>query len=222
MIAVLGHLLPLMLAVALSSVPIMVVVTILLTPASRSSALTFLIGWLIGIFGVAALLTLGLMAVPRTWVFRNQALIGIVEIVVGCGVLAWAVILFVRTRASHPQSQLPRWLRMVGTIRPLTAFGLALLLNLRPKALLLATAAALVLGGSRLSPGETVIALLIFTVVGGSTIGVPVVYTLARPRAARRPLEAAERWIVRNSATVTLVMLLVIGTVVIGNGMTRL
>lgn len=219
---VIGQLLPLMLAVALSSVPIMVVVTILLAPGSRTSALTFMIGSLVGIFGVTAVLTLGLMAVPRLWVLRNHGLIGALEIAVGVGVLACAVLLFVRTRAAHPQAQLPRWLRAVGTVKPLSALGLALVLNVRPKALLLATAAALVLGTARITPGETLVALLVFTAVGGSTVAVPVIFAVAKPEAARKPLEATERWIVRNSATATFVMLLVIGTVVIGDGLTRL
>jgi Sap, sulfolipid-1-addressing protein len=222
MVNVLGQLLPLMVAVALSSVPILVVVTILLAPEAHRSALLFLIGWLVGMFAVTGLLALGVQAVPRAAAPRNQDTVGAIEIVLGLALMGYAVVLLLRGRRSPARTELPRPLRSVGAIKPVAALGLALLLNVRPKALLLATSAGLILGTSRLTTSETVIALVVFVAVGGSTVSVPVVLTLARPDRMRRPLQGTHAWLVRNSRTVTVLVLFVVGSFVLGQGMTLL
>jgi Sap, sulfolipid-1-addressing protein len=224
MVNVIGQLLPLMVAVALSSVPIMVTVTILLTPKSRRTAFAFLIGWLLGLLLVSGILTLVLQSIPSASRRRAQPTVGITEIVIGCLLIGYGLFLLVRSRGRevNTRTELPKWLRAVGTMKPVPSAGLALLLNVRPKSLLLSATAALILGTSGLPVPETVVVLLIFVVVGGSTVSVPIVLTLVNPDMMRRPLQSTERWLLRNSRTVTLVVALIIGTVVLGDGMTRL
>jgi hypothetical protein len=222
MINAIGQLLPLMVAVALSTVPILVTVTILLAPRSSPAALFFLIGSLLGSFAVTGVLTLILLQFPAASARRMQPGVGVAEIVLGFGLIAYGVVLLIRSRGTTPQTELPRWLRAVGTIRPTAALGLAVALALRPKALLLSTAAALILGTSRLTVGETVVVLAIFVGVGGSSVAVPIILTLANPHMMRPPLEASRGWITRNSRTVSLVVVFLVGTFVLGDGMTRL
>jgi hypothetical protein len=250
MLSVVGQILPLALAVALSSVPITATLTILLSPAGSGSALAFMIGWLVGLFGVVAIFAFALRAVPPPDEAPSaQPAIGIAEIVIGVGLVGYAVVRFIQRRPARlaqlaasegsdagtpealdpgvpdpdlPDPELPRWLRAVGTLKPWPALGLGIILNLRPKALLLAIAAGLIIGPSGLGAGETTIVLLIFLVLGGSTVAVPVILSLARPALMQRPLRAAESWIVRNSGTVTLIVMLIVGTVVLGDGLTRL
>ena len=91
-----------------------------------------------------------------------------------------------------------------------------------PKALIVATAAGLILSAGGLPLAESLLVLLIFVVLGGSTVGVPIVLTLAKPAIMRAPLQRSEAWLIRNSRTVTLVVFFVVGTAVLGDGMTRL
>lgn len=223
MINAVGELLPLMVAVAISTVPILVTVTILLAPDSRTTAISFLVGWLVGMFVVTGLLALVLQALPRAAAPHAQPTVGIVEIVIGCALLGYGVFLVTRRRTlSSPRTELPGWLRSVGELRAPASFGLAVALNLRPKAILLSATAGIILGTSRLTLGQTVGVLLIFVAVGGSTVGVPVILAVARPQTMRRPLQATESWITRNSRTVTVVVVFIAGAVVLGDGMTRL
>jgi hypothetical protein len=222
MVSVIGELLPLMLAVALSSVPIMVTLTILLGPRSGSRALAFLIGWLLGIVLVTALFTIGFQALPAGSSWRNRSAVAAGEIVVGSALLAYGILLLVRKPAEQARTELPKWFRAAETMNPAASFGLALLLNIRPKALLLATAAALIIGSRPLSTSATIAVLLIYAVIGGSTVSVPIVLALARPEMMRRPLAATERWLAKNSRTVTLLVLVFVGVVVLGNGMADL
>jgi hypothetical protein len=222
MVEVLVQLLPLMIAVALSSVPIMVAVTILLAPRSGPSALLYLIGLLVGMLAVTGVFTFYLTTIPRAASPRNQATVGLVEIGIGLLLMAYALVLMVRGRRSPAETELPRAIRSVGSMRPLAALGLGLLLNIRPKALLLYAAAALILGTSRLDTPERGIVLLVFIAVGGCTVTVPVVLALARPEATRKPLQATNAWLIRNSRTVTVIVALLVGVFVLLNGAARL
>jgi hypothetical protein len=221
-INVIGQLLPFMVAMALSTLPILVTVTILLTPSSGRSALAFLIGWLLGLFLLTGLLAVVLNAIPRVTSRRNQQTIGWIEIVLGLSLLGYCVVMMVRGRDAETRTELPKWVRKVGTLKPIASFGLAVALNVRPKSLLIATSAGVILGAASLGLSESILVLLVFVVVSGSTVTVPIVLALANPTSMRRPLEATSQWIVRNGRTVTIVVALIIGTVVIGDGMTRL
>ncbi|MET0932260.1 MAG: GAP family protein [Mycetocola sp.] len=223
MLAVVGQLLPLMLAGALSTVPILVTITILLAPRPTTSAILFLIGWMIGLFLVTALFAFGVQSVTGVSLRRNQQAVGIAEILIGSALITSGIVLAIRRpRRRDTVEGTPRWLRTVGRIKPVASLGFGLLLNIRPKALLIAAAAGLIIGTSRLDPAETMIVLAVFTVVSGSTVATPVVLAIARPVAMRRRLERAQQWIVRNSRAVTIVVLLVVGTFVLGDGLTRL
>jgi Sap, sulfolipid-1-addressing protein len=222
MLGVLGQLLPLMLALALSSVPVLVTVTILLAPSAGRTALAFLIGWLLGLFLLTGGLALIVQSIPPWRTGRNQPAIGFVEIVLGLGLVGFAVLLIFRRRGASARTELPRWARSVGSMRPLASFGLALALNLRPKSLLLATAAALILGTNGLGISEIVLVLLVFVVVSGSSVAVPIILALADPAAMEPKLHSMEDWILRNSRTVAFTVSLIIGVVLIGDGLTKL
>ena len=221
MINAIGQLLPLMIAVALSTVPILVTVTVLLSPGSSTSRF-FLTGWLLGLLAITGVFTLALQSFPPASARSSEPALGVAQIVIGFGLIAYGIFLLTRMRTAAPQTELPRWLRAVGTVRPITALGLAIVLNLRLKALLLSAAAALILGTSRLSVPETLIALAIFVGVGGSSVAVPIVLALANPEMRQRPLEATRQWIIRNNRAVTLVVVFIVATVILGDGMTHL
>ena len=220
MIGVIGQLLPLMVAAALSTVPIMVTITILLAPRSTVSAILFVIGLLSGSFFVTGLLAYGVQSLPTFSMFGSGPTVAMVATVIGLAFIASGIVLLVR-RGRDSRTGMPRWLRAVGTIRPITALALGLVLNIRPKALLLSTAAGLIIGTARLTNAEIVAALAIFAIAGGSTVAVPVIVALARPEATRPRLQNAERWIVRHARTVTAVVLLLIGAIILGDGLSR-
>lgn len=226
MLPVVGQILPLALALAMSSVPLMATVTILMSPQATRSSGWFLIGWLLGMFAIAAVFSFGLHAVSFESRSTQDVTIGIAELVVGVGLIVYAIWRFARRRGFRASpganKATPRWLRAVASIRPLGAFGLALALNIRPKSLLLAAAAGLAVGPSGLPPTQIAIVLVIFVVVGSSTVGVPIVMALANPERTRRMLRSAGDWTRRNSRIVTLVVMIVIGTVIFGNGLGRL
>ncbi|KGJ72657.1 hypothetical protein GY21_13930 [Cryobacterium roopkundense] len=220
MLQALGQLLPIAVAIALSTVPIMATVLILMSPNRDRSSVPFLIGWVVGIAAMAGVFTLGAQAFPApgTRGPHGSALLGLVQIFIGLALVALAVISWRRGRA-HPTEGIPRWLRRVGSFGPWSSFGLAMGLNVRPKALLLSAAAGLSLRVGSLSPESTLIVLGIFAVLASATVSVPIVAAIASPERAETWLVASESWINRNSRTVTNLIVVVIGVVILGNGL---
>ncbi|HZW42696.1 MAG TPA: GAP family protein, partial [Agromyces sp.] len=87
---------------------------------------------------------------------------------------------------------------------------------------LLAITAGLVLRAEGLTLGESTVAILIYTVIGCSTVAVPIIVTLAAPERMEPRLVSSKEWIARNSGVVTALILILIGVVIIGNGLGQL
>jgi hypothetical protein len=218
----LGHLLPIAVAVAISSVPITATLMILLSPDQRGSALPFLIGWVIGIAVVVVIFTVGAGAVPTKSSDHPALVFGIAQIVIGVALEVFSLVLWRRAARTPAAQDLPRWLRAVARLHPWQAFGLAFIMNFRPKSLLLSAAAGLSVHAQPLTTSDIVIALSIYVAISASTVAIPVIFTLVAPKKAEPRLIVVRDWITRNSRIVTILIMVMIGFVIIGNGLTRL
>jgi hypothetical protein len=66
--------------------------------------------------------------------------------------------------------------------------------------------------------GDTTVVIVVFVLLAGSTVLVPVIgYLIASARMAG-PLDSLRGWLVDNNATIMAILLLVIGVAVIGKG----
>jgi threonine/homoserine/homoserine lactone efflux protein len=217
-----GHVLPIAFAAAISSIPIMATLVILLSPARTRSAVPFLVGWAVGLAGVVTVATLAAQAIPASRSSRHtDVAVGIAETLIGLALVTLAVVRWRRQRRD-PDHAMPKWLGTVGSLGPWSSFGIALLLNLRPKALLLAIAAGLAIRAPSMPVGQTAIVIVIYTVIAACTVATPIIATLAAPRRMEPRLRNAEGWLNRNSATLTSLIVLLIAVVIVGSGIARL
>ncbi|MDH6237540.1 GAP family protein [Cryobacterium sp. CG_9.6] len=218
MLQTVGQLVPIALAVALSSVPIMATVLILLSPNRNRSSVPFLIGWVVGIGVMAGVFAASALALPQVGDDRFPWAISLGQIVVGLALVVLAIIGWSRT-TQHPTTGMPRWLRAVGSFGPWSSFGLGMGLNLRPKALLLSAAAGLSIRLGSLTVESTVILLVCFALLASATVSVPIIVALAAPDRANKWLGKTEAWISRYNHLVTNGMMFLIGVVILVNGL---
>ncbi len=220
MLIVIGSIIPIALAVALSTVPVLATLALLLSPRRAESAPLFLVGWFLGLFGVAAIFAVGLAQLPKDLSGTSGTVIGVLEIIVG------AVMLVIGIRAFRIEPPTPgrtsAWLGRVQRMGRWPAFVTAIVLNVRPKALVLAAATGLVVGSNYQGLAEAVIELLIYTAISASTIAVPVILTLQRPATMEPRIRATRDWMTRNQSIITAIVLLLIGAGILGNGLIRL
>lgn len=216
-----GNVLPIAVAMAISSVPITATILILLSPHRPRLAVPFLIGYVLGLAGVVCLCTAASELLPTTRSARRpDTTIGILEILIGLALAASAIVSARRARRA-PNSGLPTWLSTIGTLPPWGSFGLALVFNVRPKALLLAMASGLTIRADSTSVSQSLVAIAVYTVIAASTVAVPIIATLAAPARMEPRLVRADGWLSRNSTTVTELVLIMVAVVVIGTGITR-
>jgi threonine/homoserine/homoserine lactone efflux protein len=99
------------------------------------------------------------------------------------------------------------------------AAGLGLALStLNPKNLLLCIAAGAAIADGGLSAAQDVWSVVVFTAIAASTVVLPVVaYAVGRKRMTG-PLESLHTWLTAHNVAVMVTLLLVIGAVLIGQG----
>ena len=219
--AALGQVLPIAVAAALSSVPILVALSILLSPHKRRSGLAFLIGWILGIAVAVVAFTALAHVIPSVPPRKSQVAIGVSLIVIGLALIILAIVVW-RRGAKPEAAGNPRWLAAAKTLGPWPAFGLAVALNFRPKGLLLSAAAGLSLRGQNLTLGQFAVVILIYTAISASAVAVPVIASVTRPVPTERRLIGARDWLAQNDRIVSVVIMMLIGTVILGNGLAHL
>lgn len=251
MAAIIGHLLPLAVGVALSSVPIIVMVLILLSPRGRWSGLAYLVGAVLGLAGVTTAFTAAASLLPPPVPEQPSPLFATIELVLGFALLALAAVRLVRRRRRLRHGRTPgetgtgagsaldtagesatttgidtapptpAWMLRLTSAGPVASLGVGVLLMLRPKNLLLTLAAGVAIAAGGEPPQLAAVAIGVFVLLGASTLIVPILFAVFDPARTAGPLERTRVWIARNTATVTTVVLLVLGTVIIGSGLAR-
>jgi threonine/homoserine/homoserine lactone efflux protein len=213
-----GEILPLALGVAISPVPIIAAILMLLSPKARSASVGFLVGWVLGIVVAVVVFTLLASVLPEGD-DTSKPIAGTVKIILGGLLLLLAAKQWRSRPSGGTEPPLPRWMGAIDTMTAARAFVLGFLLSgLNPKNLLMGAAAGLAIGSADLSLNDDVVAVAVFTLIAASTVAIPVIaYLLASARMAA-PLASLRTWLVHNNATVMAVLLLVIGVVLIGKG----
>ena len=215
---VLAQLISVALAAALSTVPTMATLFILLSDRRRATALPFLSGWVIGTAAGLTLATLATQALPgRPRQFAS--LIDNLEIVVGSALVVFGLITLIRhTRTT---SRRPSWIEGIGSLGALPAFGIGLALNLRPKALLLVAAAGLAISGAPPTVDDTVLLIAVYTAIATSTVVVPTLATVLSPDRMEPRLFVARDWVSAHGAVVTGTVMILVGCLVLAAGIGR-
>lgn len=217
--SVIGEFLPLALGIAISPIPIIAAILMLLSPKAKSTSLGFLLGWILGIVAAVVIFTLLSSILPQDDSNDPTPIAGVIKIVLGAGLLLLAVKQWRGRPQGDAEPALPKWMSAIDTMTLGRALVLGFLLSgLNPKNLLMGVGAGLVIGSSALTVGEEVTSIVIFTVIAASSVAIPVVAYLLAARKMAGPLEALRTWLVHNNATVMAVLLLVIGVVMVGKG----
>jgi hypothetical protein len=219
LLAVEGILLPIAVAGAFSTIPLAVVSVILLSERARRNGIAYLIGWAAGIFVITLGLSYGLGVIPPATGKSKDVFVAVIEIVLGLLLIVYGVFIFRRRPAAEAKEN--RWLTALDHAPTWSVLGTGLLLNLRPKALLLGVAAGVAVSRADLATGEIFIAIGIYTVITASTVAVPVIYMLIDPVRATRWLRTAKDFVAQHGRALTLIVCALIGVVLIGNGLTR-
>jgi hypothetical protein len=204
------------LAVAFSSpVSVVTVIVLLSLPSGRRRAAAFVCGWLLAIAAIGALMMFVLhgqdFSSSRTTPSRAASAL---EVLLGSLLLIWSVVRYRRREPSTGPQSTPKWFaRIEGTNWLLaTAVGAFML------SYALSLAAASEILKANLSRADDGVAIAVFALTSILTIAAPIVLVLVAPDRAAQRLEAWKTWLLGNSHTVALVVLMVVGAFLIFKG----
>lgn len=214
-----GEILPFALGIAISPIPVIAAILMLLSPKARVTSVGFLLGWLTGIVVAVTVFVLLSSVLPETGDDGSQPVKAVIQLVLGALLLLLAVRQWRGRPKAGEEPALPKWMRAIDRITFATAFGLGFLLSaINPKNLLMAAAAGVAIGSAALGTGDVIVVIAVFTVIAASTVLVPVVAYLIASARLRAPLDALRTWLARENAVIMAVLLLVIGVSLIGKG----
>ena len=217
-----GQLLPVALAGALSTVPITAMLLILLSPRRSTAAVPFLLGTLVGMIIVIGVVALAAQALPEARGRQTNTAAAVLQILVGIALVVLGLRVWHGRNRARPPESLPAWARVIDSLGAARAFGLGLLLDFRPKSLLLATVVGVQLHVSALPLVPSLVVALCYVVVATSTVTVPIVLTLIAPARMEPRLRSAAALMQTEAPVISAVVLIMVGAVVAGAGLGNL
>lgn len=219
---VIGEVLPLALAVAVSPIPIIAAILLLLSPRARGASVGFLLGWVLGVVIVVVLFTLISGSLPEDD-GGTSPVVAIVKLLLGV-LLLFVALRQWRTRPKEGQPpELPKWMSAIDSVTAVRALLLGLALSaLNPKNLAMGISAGVSIGTGGLSGGQVTIAIVVFVLIAISSVAIPVIGFLLASTRLKPALESLRVWLVANNAAVMTVLLLVLGVTSIGKGIASL
>lgn len=218
--SVIGEILPLAVGIAVSPIPIIAVILMLLSPRAKGTSVGFMIGWVVGVVVAIVLFTLLSSVIPQN-TGGPSTVAGVIKIFFGVLLLFLALRQWRARPANGEKATMPTWMSAIDSMTAPKALGLGFLLAaVNPKNLLLAASAGLIVGGAGLGFGQGLaLVIIVFVLLAACTVVIPVIgYLVASARLAG-PLDRLRGWLVDNNATIMSVLLLVIGVALIGKGL---
>lgn len=215
----LGNLLPAALGVALSPVPIIATVLMLMSGRPRRTAPAFAVGWVLGLLVVMAVV---LVAVSTNGLDTSSTSDTTywVKLVLGLLFLVLAVRTWLHRPAPGETAEPPAWMGRLDTVSPLAALGLgAALSGINPKNLALTASAAVDIAAGDLATGQTVACVVVFVVIASLLVVGPVVAFLVAGSRTAGPLQTLKGFMEAHNAAIMTVLLSVLGLSMLGQGL---
>jgi len=207
------------LGVAISPIPIIAIILMLLSKRAGMNSFAFALGWVVGVAGALTIVIAASGAIgtgsggaPSHGVSTTKLVLGVV-----------LLLLARRNWAKRPKpgetASLPKWLEAMEGITPVKSCGLGLALSaLNPKNLLMIIGGGLAIANAPVTTSGKVVAAVVFVIIGISTVVLPVVLLFTLGERAQHTLQSLNSWLQENNATVMAVLLLVIGVALLGQG----
>jgi threonine/homoserine/homoserine lactone efflux protein len=212
-----GDLLAFAIGVAISPVPIIAIILMLLSSRAGANSTAFLAGWVVGVAGGSVVLLALSGLIGTTSDGAPSTTSSVIKLVFGVSLVGLAARNFKKRPGAGETAQLPKWLQAIESITPAKAAGLGVLLSaLNPKNLLMMGGAMVSLSQYQLSVGENAVAVVVFVLIAVSTVAAPVVIYRMAGEKAQHILDEMKTWLGQNNAAVMAGLLLVIGAVLIG------
>jgi threonine/homoserine/homoserine lactone efflux protein len=218
-----GDMLPSAVGVAISPLPIVAMVLMLVSARGRANGPAFLLGWIVGVLGAGAILLLVAKGADAHDEGQPADWVGWLKLLLGLGLVFMAARQWQGRPHGDEEPVTPKWMGALDTFGPAKAAGAGVVLSaLNPKNLLLIVAGTAAIAQTGIPGSEQAIALIVFAVIASVGVAAPVVIYFAMGDRADQLLGRLKTWLTRNNGVIMAVLLLVIGAKLVGDGIAAL
>lgn len=218
-----GEILPYALGVAISPIPIVAIILMLVTPKARTNGTAFAVGWVLGLALVATIVLV--LAGGKNYSSSSgpTQTASIVKLLLGVLLLVAAGRQWRGRPKEGEKPTMPGWMNTIDSFTVPRALGVGTVLSaVNPKNLALSIAAGLSIAQAGIPTGQEIGVLIIYIVLAASTVLAPLVVYLSMGDRAATILGGWRKWLAANNAIVTSLLLLVFAVLLIGKGITGL
>jgi len=218
-----GEMLPLAIGIAISPLPIIAIILMLITPKARSNGLAFLGGWMLGLAVVGTVVLIVADTAGIATSSGPSRTVSLIKLVLGLLLLVVAWRQFGKRPKPGAEAPLPKWMRALDSFTPTRSLAIgALLSGVNPKNFILNATAAAGIAQAGLAGAQQAVVLIVLVIVGSLGIIAPVGVYFAMGDKAAPVLGGWKTWLAANNATVMMVLFLVFGVTLIGKGISGL
>lgn len=213
---VIGLMLPFAVGVALSPMPIAAVILMVLSLHPGIGGRTFVVGWVIGLLLAVTVLSLAVGLLGLATGDR----VGLARIVLGCLLLLFSLERAMAGRGSGYEADAPAWVGGLDRLPADRAFAMGVVqAALDPRKVVVILAVALVFAAAQLPPVDALVAAIAFGAVGSLGVASPLLVSRRAGSVGRARLEAARTRLVEDNGTIQAVTLLLLGALLVGQGL---
>jgi Sap, sulfolipid-1-addressing protein len=215
-----GASLPAAIGVAISPLPIVAVILMLLSARARTNGPAFAVGWVLGMAVVFAIVfVLTDPADVENSSTETSTTASVIQLIIGLLLLFLAYRQFAGRPKAGETPDMPKWMQSIDTMKPAVAFGLGALMSaINPKNLLLDVAGATAIAQIDTGWGSKIGAAIVFIIIASVSVGGIVIWFLVAGKSAEEKLNQLKGWLLQNNAMVMAVLLFVFGIVTFGKG----
>jgi hypothetical protein len=179
----------------------------------------FATGWVSGILATMVIATLLSSLLPERDPDESAPIAGAIMLALGVVLLGLAVRLWRQRPGDNEEGALPGWMASMTTMGLWRGLKIGFLISgLNFKHLLIASSAGVIVGGSELSSWSQAMAFVLFILFASSSVTLPVLAQRVMRQQFEARTDGVYHWLVTHNATILAVLLFVIGTVIIGDG----
>ena len=218
-----GEILPYALAAAISVAPIIAIILMLVTPKAKTNGTAFAVGYVLGFALIGTIVLLLSSGKNYSSSSGPTQTASIIKLLLGLLLLVAAVREWRGRPKEGEKPKMPKWMGAIDSFTAAKALGIGILLSaVNPKNLAMSIATALSIAQANIPTGQEIGVLIIYIVLGASTVLAPVVVYVAMGDRAARILGGWRTWLADNNTVLTALLLLVFAVVLIGKGITGL
>jgi hypothetical protein len=210
---------PMAIGIALSPGPVLAVIVLIMSRHAKTSAPAFLIGWLVPLIGVGILI----IFIPGVLATHGglSDTTGIVKIIVGIVLMIVAIPIWKKRPKSGAEMEVPKMFKEIDKF----GMGKAFLVGLLTSAFdikvlaLTASASAHIHATNLVEYTETIIGVILFTLLASLTIILPIIVYFLSPKKMKLFAEKFKAFLLKYYTPIIVMMLLIFGLVLIYIGL---